>query len=269
MNWKRWMSIGMAAVLVVCLSNLDMVRAAEDTETALAYLYFTDGHWAGDVNYHNPGGTDQTKTIAQDAQITGDGSYHLALDFTQTSGQHTNQSTNAKICIVDGDAVFGSDSIITIQKVIMNGVERTPSQEGFTASEERWDNGVLKKDTIFYLFDTNATSDIGNIKSDRVEGAQRTAKDLNPYPDFGITEIETLEIDFRFDVNGGAESGKTPDPNETTEPGKTADPNETSDPGKTPDPNVTSDPGNTPDPNKTSDPGKTPDPNETSAPGKT
>lgn len=261
MNWKRWMSIGMAAALVVGLSNLDMVRAAEDTQTATAFLYFTDGHWAGDVNYHNPGGNEQTKTIAQDAQITGDGTYHLSLDFTQTSGQRTNQCTNAKICIVDGDTIFGENSIITVQKLVIDGVERKPSQEGFTASEERWDNGVLKKDTIFYLFDSNAAGDIGNIKADRVDGAQRTAKDLNSFPDIGIADIGTLEVDFSFAVNPGSNPSKSPgfsespEPSGSSDPGFTPGPSESPDPGKSPDPNISPDPGKSPNP------GGSPDPN--------
>ena len=142
MNWRKWLSMGVAAALVVCLSNLDMVQAAEDTKTATAYLYFADEGW-DDVDYRYPGGESQTKTIGTDAAITGDGTYHLALDFTQTANQHTNGCLNAKICIVDGETVFGSDSIITVQKVTINGSERLPYEKGFTASEIEWWNPAI------------------------------------------------------------------------------------------------------------------------------
>ena len=277
MNWRKWLSMGMAAALVVCLSNLDMVRAAEDesVKSATAYLYFKDSNWS-ETNYLYPGGESHTKTIGTDAVITGDGTYHLALDFTQTTNQYANDCLNAKICISDGDTVFGSDSIITVQKVTINGSERLPYERGFTASEIEWWNPVTQgkiTNTIYNLFDSNAAENINNIQGDRVEGVLRTAEELSPYSDFGsVEEIKTIEVDFSFSVSGASKpSGSpdpntTPDPNESSGPDTTPDPNESSDPNTTPDPNESSDPNTTPDPNGSSDPGTTLDPNTTQNP---
>lgn len=272
MNWRKWLSMGMAAALVICLSNLDMVQAAEDSKTATAYLYFKDSNWS-ETNYLYPGGESHTKTIGTDAEITGDGTYHLALDFTQTANQHINDCLNAKICIVDGETVFGSDSIITVQKVTINGLEWLPYEKGFTASEIEWWNPVTQgkiTNTIFNLFDSNANVNINNIQGDRVEGAQRTAEELSPYSDFGsVEEIKTIEVDFSFSVNRTIKPSGSPDPNETSDPNKTPDPNETSNPNKTPDPNESSKPNKTPNPSESSKPNKTPGPNESSKPNTT
>lgn len=249
MNWRKWLSMGMAAVMVVCLSNLGMVQAAEDSKTATAYLYFKDNNWS-ETNYLYPGGESHTKTIGTDAVITGDGTYHLALDFTQTTNQYTNGCLNAKICIVDGETVFGSDSIITVQKVTINGLERLPYEKGFTASEIEWWNPITEgkiTNTIFNLFDSNASENISNIQGDRVEGVQRTAEEFSPYSDFGfVEEIKTIEVDFSFSVGGSSNPNKTPDPNGSSNPNKTPDPSGSSNPNKTPNPGESPNPGTTP-----------------------
>lgn len=269
MNRKKWLSVGMIVVLVICLFHLGEVKAADGNKTATAYIYFTDGWWASDVNYHSPGGDGQTKTIAQEALVTGDGTYHLALDFRQTKSQHSNHTTRAKICIVDGDFVFGTDSIITIQSLRINGIERTAAHPGFTAGETIYQDNAQKQDTVFYLFDSSAN--ISGITADRVEGAERTAKDFNPFADFGITNIETLEIDFKFEVNSVSgpteEPGVSPDPEMTPDPGFTPDPGTTLDPGETPEPGTTPDPSHSPEPGTTSNPGNSPGLGTTSDPG--
>lgn len=271
MNWKKWLSLGLITVLVIGLFHLDMAKAADGNKAATAYIYFTDGWWASDVNYHRPGGEAQTKTIGQEALVTGGGVYHLALDFRQTESQHSNQTTRAKICIADGDLVFGTKSIITVQSLRINGIERTAAHAGFTAGETIYQDNVQKQDTVFYLFDSSAN--LGNITADREEGAERTAKDFNPFADFGITNIETLEIDFKFEVNAGTEPtedpGNTPNPGNTPDPGTTPNPGNTPEPGMTPEPGTTPNPSNTPDPGTTLAPGVTPTPNPGNTPSTT
>lgn len=250
MNWKKYLSIGMAAALVLSLSNLDTVQADEGAKKATAYIYFTDGWYASEINYHTPGGGAETKAIAQEEEVTGDGEYHLSLDFTQTSIGCTHTATHAKICIAEGDTVFGSRSKITVKSVKLNGRELTASRAGYTGAEtNRWEDGTEIKDTVYYLYSSSDMSVTDHA------GIQRTAEDLKPYEDIGEENIQTLDVVFEFVAEAESEPSSTPDSGATSDPDATKDPHATQDPGATKDPHATQDPGATQDPHTTQDPG--------------
>lgn len=243
MNWKKCLSMGMTAALVLSLSNLNTVKADEGGKKATAYIYFTDGWYSGEINYHTPGGYEETRTVAQEAEITGDGTYHLSLDFTKTTNGCTNTATHAKICIEEGDTIFGSASRITVKSVKLNGNEITASRNGYTGAEtNRWDDGTEIKNTVYYLY---SSQDMTFGITDREEGTQRTLDDLNPYADIGTVNIQTLDVLFEFTENTVSVPSNSPDvsPTPSIDPHATKDPHATTDPNATKDPNATQDPG--------------------------
>lgn len=263
MNWKKWLSMGLTAVLVLSASDTGMVKAGgEEEQTTVAYIDITDT-WGVSYQY----GSDATQVVASNATVTGDGQYTLSVDFAQTSAGVCNGINQAKVCIKNGEELYGSNSLIKITSLKLDNNSLSADNTGYTY-------GNQDGDTCMWLYSkySNPYWDAfyGGNFSARIDDGSELQQENTRYKPFGDgidQNFTKMEITFEFVKNTEKDPDATPtvDPNTTPAPSASPDPDATptSDPNTTPAPSASTDPDATPtvDPNATLDPQATQAPN--------
>lgn len=250
MNWRRWLSIGLAIVLLLSASDTDLVEAEGQTsQGTVAYIDITDG-WGTSYQY----GSDSTQVVAENDMVTGDGTYTISVDFTQTIYGTANGIGTAKICIQNGEELFGTNSLIQILSLKLDGENMSAENTGYTYENQ-------DGDTCMWLYDQYTNPYWESYASARIDDGSELQYEDTRYKPFGDSincNFKKMEITFTFVTNSEADPDVTKDPNTT--PAK--DPDATKDPDITPTegPDATKDPDVTPTeaPDTTKDPNVTP-----------
>ncbi len=116
------------------LANADTGTVIAENQ-ALAWLMFTSSDWA--VQYRvgddYPDGATAGLGITE-ADITGEGTYTVGLDFTGTSGGYANGITFAAIGILHGEDLFPG-YVIDIKEVLVNGEPYKLTGNYYTTSD--------------------------------------------------------------------------------------------------------------------------------------
>ncbi|MDO4167714.1 MAG: hypothetical protein Q4D32_09950 [Eubacteriales bacterium] len=271
MNWKKWLSMGLTAVLVLSASDTGMVKAGGEEQQTVAYIDIADT-WGVSYQY----GSDSTQVVASNATVTGDGQYTVSVDFSQTSAGICNGINQAKICIKEGEKLFGSDSLIKITSLKLDANSLSADNTGYTY-------GNQDGDTCMWLYSkySNPYWDSyynGNFSA-RIDDGSELQQENTKYKPFGDSidqNFTKMEITFEFITNSEGDPNVTKDPNASPDATPTNDPNITPGPSASagPDATPTNDPNTTPEPSASADPyatptnhpDMTPDPQGTSSP---
>ncbi|MCL2627335.1 MAG: glycoside hydrolase family 5 protein [Oscillospiraceae bacterium] len=131
-------------VIAAARDSMDAIRAkaADREETVLsadeakAWIMFNSGSW--DMEY-SVGDRYQPEQIAKgieptDPEITGEGTYTVALDFTGTSQGYANGIAFSAIGIMNGEILFPGYHIV-IRELLINGEEATLEGIPFTTND--------------------------------------------------------------------------------------------------------------------------------------
>ena len=111
--------------------------AGVDEATAIAWIMYTSSDWGvsysvGDT-YSPDSGT--AGIVATDVEITGEGTYTVALDFTGTSAGYANATTFSAIGISNGEQLYPG-YCIEIKEILINGEPYTLTGRPYTASDD-------------------------------------------------------------------------------------------------------------------------------------
>lgn len=165
---------------------MDSIELPPSDDMAIAWIMFQSGDWnvaysVGDT--YDP--TNMTQGIkATNVQITGAGTYTVALDFTSVG--NVKGTAFSALGISNGETFF-PNSIIDIKEIRINGEIYTPAGDDYTSS----DDGKCTRVNLYNQW-------VSTIP----EGARIVGGDLaNATPkllDIGNQKIETLEITFDF-----------------------------------------------------------------------
>lgn len=177
---KKVFASVLALALAVSTFSLMKLNASAEGET-VAYLSFADNAWA--VQYWNDG-NDYSPVVATTAEVTGNGTYTVGLDFTEAGGAPDIAFFDVEIS--NGEAAF-PNSYMTIDSVKINGEEIALTGTPYTSS----DNSVDTRTNLYNAWVSDATS------VDNARTADGSADGITPTPvDGSITNINTIEVTF-------------------------------------------------------------------------
>lgn len=162
----------------------------DSLDGATAWIMFNSNDWvytysAGDT--YNPDSIAEGM-VAKDAEVTGEGTYTISLDFTGTETGFSNGTAFSAIGISNGELLYPG-YVIDIKEVLVNGEPYKLTAKPYTTSDD-------KKCTRVNLF--NAwVADINTSTARTVDGdtANISAVLLN---NDDLSNIETLEITFDY-----------------------------------------------------------------------
>ncbi len=106
--------------------------------TALAWIMYSSSDWGvsysvGDV-YSPESGT--AGIVATDVEITGEGTYTVALDFTGTAGGYANSTVFSAVGIANGELLYPG-YCIEIKEILINGEPYKLTGRPYTASDDK------------------------------------------------------------------------------------------------------------------------------------
>lgn len=161
----------------------------EDLDGAVAWIMFNSNDWmisysSGDV--YNP----DSKTaglVTTDVQVTGEGTYTVALDFTGTEAKFANGTAFSALAISNGELLYPG-YVIDIKEVLVNGEPYELTAKPYTTS----DDGKCTRVNLYNGW-------VGDVPS----GARTADGDLSDasavvVDNADLTNIETLEITFDY-----------------------------------------------------------------------
>ena len=163
-------------------SGLSLSSKADTLEgrTAEAYLAYADSAWT----YQYWGGDADNGVVATNAEITGDGNYTVALDFTKTEAGKAEGLAFSAVVISSGSAYFPG-AYITVTEVKVNG-EAIEYGKGYTSS----DDGKELRSNIYNEWVSELPEDAKRADGD-MDGATPT-----PVSADAFASVETVEVNF-------------------------------------------------------------------------
>lgn len=106
-------------------------------DAAMAWIMYNSSDWntmysVGDVYAPD----DKTAGVeATDVEITGEGTYTVALDFTGTSGGYANSVVFSAVAIANGETLFPG-YYVEIKEILINGEPYEMKGQAYTASDD-------------------------------------------------------------------------------------------------------------------------------------
>lgn len=163
--------------------------AGVDDDTAMAWIMFNSSDWnvqysVGDV--YNPGSATEG-IVAEDVEITGEGTYTVSLDFTGISGGYAESTVFSAIAIANGETLFPG-YYIDIQEILVNGEPYEPNGQPYTCS----DDGKATRVNLYNAWVTQVPDDI-RILEDNGQEPSPCILDADT-----LGKIETLSVTFNY-----------------------------------------------------------------------
>lgn len=130
-------------IQTAAMADMEAVVAAApeaqgvDDTTAKAWIMYSSSDWGisysvGDV--YDPGSA-TAGIVATDVEITGEGTYTVALDFTGTGSGYANSTVFSAIGIANGEILYPG-YCIEIKEVLINGEEYKLTGRPYTTSDD-------------------------------------------------------------------------------------------------------------------------------------
>lgn len=178
----------MAAAPATFLQNAIEVTA----DSSVAWLMWNDGGWAlsysvGDT--YNPDSVSSGMKVT-DAQITGEGTYTVGIDFTGTQQGYSSSVAFAAIGVANGEILY-PNYVIDIKEVLINGEKYNLKGRAYTTS----DDGVCTRVNLYNEWITSIPYDQIRMHNNSFGGATATPIDRSDAP---IAKIESIYITFHY-----------------------------------------------------------------------
>lgn len=169
---------------------------------AIAWIMWSAGDWGlshsvGDT--YNPDDC-STGIKCTDVQVTGEGEYTVALDFTGTPGGWSNTTAFSAIGISNGETLF-PDYIIDIKSIKINGEEYTLQGTPYTASDDE----LCTRVNLYNQWVTKSPAEIENARSTVDDLASCTPNVLDPQSD-ELKQVKTIEVTFEYKAGASGKS---------------------------------------------------------------
>ncbi|MBR0512992.1 MAG: glycoside hydrolase family 5 protein [Clostridia bacterium] len=163
-------------------------------ETAVAWIMFSEGSWA--ISY-SVGDTYTPDSITPgvtptDVQITGEGKYTVALDFTGTEKGYAENTAFSAVGISNGEQLFPG-YCIHITEIRINGEPVKLKGRNYTCS----DDGKCTRSNLFneWVDMKGITKAVARVMYGDLTGISATILDRGSDC---MNRIETLEVDFMY-----------------------------------------------------------------------
>jgi endoglucanase len=160
-----------------------------DDNVAMAWIMYTSLDWS--VQYSVGDVYDPTTCtggiVANDVEITGEGTYTVSLDFTGTSAGYADSTQFAALAIANGETLYPG-YVIDIKEIKINGEVYDISSKGYTTSDDA-------KCTRVNLYNEWVTAIPDGIRT--VDG-DTTGVTPSILDNTTLGNVETIEVTFEF-----------------------------------------------------------------------
>ena len=168
-------------------------RLEVDDDSCVAWIMFSAGDWASSYSVGDIYTPDSVTPgiVPTDAEITGPGTYTVALDFTGTETGYANNTAFSAVGISNGEDKFpGYCILITDLKV--NGVSMKLKGRNYTCS----DDGHCTRTNLYNEWvDMKNARDGARVMMGDLTGISATILDQGAEE---MQQIRTLEVTFRY-----------------------------------------------------------------------
>lgn len=163
--------------------------AGVDEDTAMAWIMFNSGDWniqygVGDV--YNPDSA-TAGIAATDVEITGEGTYTVALDFTGTSGGYASSTVFSALAIANGETLYPG-YFVEIQEVLINGEPYELKGQPYTCS----DDGKCTRVNLYNSWVTQVPAE-ARVREDNGQELSPCILDAET-----LGNIETISVTFNY-----------------------------------------------------------------------
>lgn len=160
-----------------------------DENTSVAWIMYNSSDWSmlysvGDV--YNP--TDKTAGIeATDVEVTGEGTYTVALDFTGTDAGSANSVVFSAVAISNGETLYPG-YCIDIKEILINGEPYKMNGRPYTSS----DDGLCTRVNLYNSW-VSAIPDEARTPDGNLNYVTPNLLDADT-----LGQVETIEITFDY-----------------------------------------------------------------------
>lgn len=163
--------------------------AGVDDGTALAWIMFNSSDWS--VQYsvgdnYNPESL-SAGIVATDVEVTGEGTYTVALDFTGVSGGHALSTGFSALAIANGEKLFPG-YYVEIQEILVNGQPYEIKGQPYTCS----DDGNVTRVNLYNAWITQVS---GGARVRQDDGRELSPRLLDADT---LGEVESLSVTFDY-----------------------------------------------------------------------
>lgn len=163
--------------------------AGVSDDTAMAWLMFNSSDWnvqysVGDT--YNPASL-TAGIVATDVEVTGEGTYTVALDFTQVSGGYANSTVFSALAITNAELLYPG-CYIEIREVLVNGEPYELKGQPYTCS----DDGICTRVNLYNAWVTKVP-DEARVREDNGEELTPCILDAET-----LGNVETISVTFDF-----------------------------------------------------------------------
>ncbi len=163
--------------------------AGVDEGTAMAWIMFNSSDWS--VQYsvgdnYNPESL-SAGIVATDVEVTGEGTYTVALDFTGVSGGHALSTGFSALAIANGEKLFPR-YYVEIQEILVNGQPYEIKGQPYTCS----DDGNVTRVNLYNAWITQVS---GGARVRQDDGRELSPRLLDADT---LGEVESLSVTFNY-----------------------------------------------------------------------
>ena len=177
----------MANTLELASQRVETVLTADE---AVAWIMFVDGEWGLQYSVGDVYRPEQIADgmIATDAEITGEGTYTVALDFTGTGAGFADGFEFSAVGIMNGEILFPG-FIMDITEIIING---KPADDFAGIPYTTNDNPVTTRVNLYNHWVSDVPPEA------RVLGGNISAASPTFLENYRLTKIESISVTFNF-----------------------------------------------------------------------
>lgn len=160
-----------------------------DDNVAMAWIMYTSSDWTvqysvGDI--YNPTLSSGGIT-ATDVEVTGEGTYTVALDFTGTEAGYADSMAFSALAIANGETLY-EGYVIDIKEIKINGEVYTPIAKEYTASDDK----LCTRVNLYNEWVSEVPEDIRTVDGDTANVSPVIIDAAN------LGQVKTIEITFDY-----------------------------------------------------------------------
>lgn len=163
--------------------------AGVDENTAMAWIMYNSSDWniqysVGDT--YSPASATEG-IVATDVEITGEGTYTVALDFTGVSGGYANSTVFSALAIANGEILYPG-YYVEIEEILVNGEPYELKGQPYTCS----DDGKATRVNLYNAW-VSQVPDEARVREDNGQELSPCILDADT-----LGNVETISITFNY-----------------------------------------------------------------------
>lgn len=164
--------------------------AGVDDRTALAWIMYTSSDWGVQYSVGDEYSPDSATAgiVATDVEITGEGTYTVALDFTGVAGGYASGVTFSAVGIANGEALYPG-YVINIKEILVNGEAVKLTGRPYTTS----DDGLCTRVNLYNAWVTKV-----DTEKARVAGGGKVYLSPTIIDAETLGNVKTLSVTFEY-----------------------------------------------------------------------